>query len=193
MPTQPAAEILAGWPEEAREAAQLVVDTYGEPQEATPSELTWRGVGPWKRIVAQKAFWQHRFPAPHTDSVESFIDYRVPPEMFTPLGQFDGSLMVERTSGEVSARCHDEQANMLALNLMNDMVTGKKTTQEARDYYSKEFLDARRKQPTPYMEKLHFTPAGGSPAGSSPADADQPTLSDQQLEQAQAEGKNAGS
>lgn len=193
MPTQPAAEILAGWPEEAREAAQLVVDTYGEPQEATPSELTWRGAGPWKRIVAQRAFWEHRFPAPHTDSVESFIDYRVPPEMFTALGQFDGSVMVERTSGEVSARCHDEQANMLALNLMNDIVTGKKTTQEARDYYSKEFLDARRKQPTPYMEKLHFTPAGGSPAGSSPADADQPTLSDQQLEQAQAEGKNAGS
>jgi hypothetical protein len=29
--------------------------------------------------------------------------------MFTPLAHFDGSVIVERTAGEVSARCHDEQ------------------------------------------------------------------------------------
>jgi hypothetical protein len=39
------------------------------------------------------------------------IDYRVPPEHFSPLAAFDGSVIVERTAGEVSARCHDEQAN----------------------------------------------------------------------------------
>lgn len=174
-----ASQILSEWPEEASEAARLVIDQYGEPHEATDSELVWHGVGSWKRVVAQRAFWAHEFPAPHTDSVETFIDYKVPPEMFTPLASFDGSVMVERTTGEVSARCHDEQANNLALNLMHDVVTGAKTVDEARYHYAKEFLDARRKQPTPYMEKLHF-----QPGDSSAADPDERVLSDEELEKA---------
>ncbi|MBA2720112.1 MAG: hypothetical protein H0U52_12880 [Chloroflexi bacterium] len=185
MESTSATDIIAAWPEEAREAADLVVKAYGEPHESTESALTWSDVGPWKRVVAQRAFWPHAFPAPHTDSVETFVDYRVPPEMFTPLAQFDGSVMVERTSGEVSARCHDEQANSLALNLMHDIVTGQKTAGEARDYYAAEFLDARRKQPTPYMDKLNFTSASSSAV----ADPDERVLSDEQLTQAEDEGK----
>jgi len=186
MQTQAVSDILAGWPEEAREAAQAVVVAYGEPHEASESALTWNNVGRWKRIVAQRAFWQHTFPAPHTDSVETFVDYRVPPEMYTPVAEFDGSVMIERTTGEVSARCHDEQANSLALNLMHDIVTRKKTVDEARDYYGVEFLNARRKKPTPYMDKLNFTSASDSGA-----DPDERILSDQQLAQAEADGKGS--
>jgi len=176
-------EIIKGWPEESREAAQLVIDSYGEPQEATESLLTWHKVGPWKRVLASKVFFSHEFPAPHFDSVESVIDYRVPPEQFTPLAQFDGSVIVERTAGEVSARCHDEQANFLALNLMHDIITDAKGVEEARAYYAKEFADARRKQPTPYMEGLRFRP------GTDTADPDRRVLSDQDLEQAVKEGE----
>jgi hypothetical protein len=105
---------IEDWPEESREAARLVIKQYGEPDEATETRLTWHRRDPWKRIVASKAFHQHDFPAPHTDSVECFIDYRVPADKATPLVEFDGSVVVERTVGEVSARCHDEQANFLA-------------------------------------------------------------------------------
>ena len=181
--TRKASEIIKGWPEESREAAQLVIDSYGEPHEATESLLTWHDVGPWKRVLASRVFFEHQFPAPHFDSVESVIDYRVPPEQFTPLAQFDGSVIAERTAGEVSARCHDEQANFLALNLAHDIVTGAKGVEEARAYYAKEFLDARRKQPTPYMERLRFQP------GTETTDPDQRVLSDQDLEQAVEEGK----
>ena len=179
--------MIASWPEESREAAQLVIDTYGEADEVTASQLVWHHAGPWKRIVASKVFWQHDFPAPHIDSVESVLDYRVPPEMFTPLAQFDGSVVVERTAGEVSARCHDEQANNLALNLMHDIVTGVKDVQEARDYYAHEFLGYRKKEPTPYMDGLRFTP----PAGGTP-DPDTRVLSDEQLEAAVEEGQAKG-
>ena len=188
MPRPSGSEIISGWPEQSREPAQLVIDKYGEPHEATESALTWHSVGPWKRIVAQKTWWQHDFPAPHEDSVETFIDYRVAPEHFTPLAQYDGSVMVERTTGEVSARCHDEEANTLALNLMHDIVTGEKDVQQARDYYAKEFLDARRKEPTPYMDGLRFEP---QPAGAA-ADPDERVLSDEQLRQAEAEGASKG-
>ena len=179
-----AARHIRDWPEESREAARLVIDQYGEPGEMTDSQLVWHQPGPWKRIVASKDFFTHDFPAPHTDSVESVIDYRVPPEKFSELAEFAGSVIVERTAGEVSARCHDEQANFLALNLMHDIVTGAKTAQEARDYYAREFDDYRRKRPTPYLEGLRFAP-GNSDA----ADPDVRVLSDEDLQAAVAEGE----
>jgi hypothetical protein len=175
---------IENWPEESREAAKLVIQQYGEPDEMSASQLIWHHPGPWKRIVASKTFYQHDFPAPHIDSVESVIDYHVPVEKFSDLAAFDGSVIVERTAGEVSARCHDEQANFLALNLMHDIVTGAKSVQEARDYYAKEFADYRRKLPTPYMEGLHFTPDNRSAA-----DPDRRMLSDNDLARAAQEGK----
>lgn len=187
MESRRGSDIIKDWPEESQEAAQLVVDTYGEPTEATDSVLTWYKVGPWKRVIASKTWFTHDFPAPHNDSVESVIDYQVPTEFFTPLAEFDGSVIVERTAGELSARCHDEQANFLALNCMHDMVTGKKDVAGAQAYYAKEFADARRKAPTPYMEKLHFTP------GTDTTDPGQRALSDEELEQAQNEGEQTDS
>ncbi|WP_162605905.1 SRPBCC family protein [Jiangella aurantiaca] len=183
-----AAGIVEAWPAESQEAARLVIDQYGEPHEATESQLIWHQVGPWKRVVASRAFYQHAFPAPHFDSVESFIDFRVPVEKVSELTAFDGSVMVERTAGEVSARCHDEQANFLALNLMNDIVTGAKTVEQARARYAEEFLDHRRKQPTPYMERLRFSVEPGTTA-----DPDQRVLTDEDLDRAVEEGRTADS
>jgi hypothetical protein len=147
----------------SREAAQLVIDQYGEPDKMMDSQLIWHHPGPWKRIVASKNFFQRDFPAPHTDSVESVIDYRVPPAKFSELAKFDGSIVVERTAGEVSARCHDEQANFLALNLMHDIVTEAKTPQEARNYYAKEFADYRRKKRRHTWSGCTSNPALGRP------------------------------
>lgn len=185
--TTSATAILAEWPELSREAAQLVVDQYGEPHEATSSELRWFEVGPWKRILAQRAYWKHNFPAPHHDSVESVIDYRVPVDKGSDVLAFDGSVVIERTTGELSARCHDEQANSLALNLTHEIVVGIRTVDEARDYYATEFLGARRGDPTPYMDELRFEPARAY-AG----DPDERVLSNEQIEEAKAVGTSAG-
>lgn len=176
-------DIIKEWPDESREAAQLVIDAYGEADESTDSQLIWYDVGPWKRLVASRRYWRHEFPVPHIDSVESFVDYRVPVEKTSSISAFDGSVMIERTSGEVSARCHDEEANRLALNLMHDIVVGSKSVQEARDYYAHEFLSYRRKEPTPYMDELQFSPQPDA------ADPDHRVLSDEQLTEAQREGE----
>jgi hypothetical protein len=95
------------------------------------------------------------------DSVEAFLDYRAPVDKFTPIAQFDGSVTTERTAGEVSARCHDLEANCLALNLMHDLVTGAKSAQEARAYY-KEVLDYRH-------EELERAVEEGEAKGKAPA------------------------
>jgi hypothetical protein len=183
--TMQAKTVIEAWPDESKEAAQLVIDKYGEPHELSDSQLIWYGVGPWKRMIATREFYRHDFPAPHIDAVESVLGYEVPPRLASPLAEFDGSVVVERTAGEVSARCHDEEANNLALNLMHDIVTGAKTVDEAREYYAKEFIDYRRKQPTPYMEKLRISSSDGT------GDPDERVLSDEQLEQAKREGSEA--
>jgi len=183
----PSAKIIEDWPQESREAAQAVIDKYGEPDEATQSLLIWYQRRHWKKIVASKEFYRHDFPMPHTDSVQCFTNYRVPVSKITPIAEFDGSVSVEHTAGEVSARCNDEEANCLALNLMHDIVTGEKSSQEARNYYANEVLSYRRKKPTPYMEDLLF-----SPNGNGTGDPDTRILSDEVLKWAVDEGKQDG-
>ena len=48
-------QVIKNWPDDSREAAELVIDQYGEPHEATHSMLIWHNVGPWKRMVASRA------------------------------------------------------------------------------------------------------------------------------------------
>ena len=67
------------------------------------------------------------------------------------------------------------------------VVTGAKDVLEARSYYAEEFLDARRNKPTPYMEKLHFHPDNGRTG-----DPDRRVVSDEDLEQAARDRKEAG-
>jgi hypothetical protein len=38
---------------------------------------------------------------------------------------FDGSILVDRTRGEVAARCDSEAANVLGLNMVQELVMGK--------------------------------------------------------------------
>jgi hypothetical protein len=182
MDTRNGSRIIQDRPEESREAARLVIDEYGEPAEATPSFLVWYQVGDWKRVIASTAFFNHGFPAPHIDSAAPVTGYQVPVEQLSALAAFDGSVIVERTAGEVSARCHDEEANRLALNLMNDLVTGWKDVDEARAYNAREIVRYRKKEPTPYMDKLHFEP------GIKTAHPDVRVLSDEDLEKAAAGG-----
>jgi hypothetical protein len=108
-------DVIQNWPEESREAAQLVIDEHGEPHEVTDSMLVWHHAGPRERIVATRMFFAHNFPARTSmrSSLLSTTEYRS--RCVSPLAKFDGSVVFERTAGQVSARCHDEQANFLAL------------------------------------------------------------------------------
>jgi hypothetical protein len=154
--TTPGLQRIQTWPEESREAAKLVLEKYGEPDEASDTQLLWQNRGKWKRIVASKAFHRHEFPAPHIDSMECVIDYRVPVDKFTPLAKFDGSVIVECTAGEVSARCHDEEANFLALNLMHDIAAMRywarrvRTGRSTRDQRHVQLCFGRRESRLPY-------------------------------------------
>ena len=178
--------VAQGWPAESRRAAQVLATRYGEPTEACHSTLTWDGPGRWKRIVAHRQPGQHNFPGPHGDRIECFIDFHVPPWRVTDLVRFDGSIVVCRTLGEVSARCHDEETNFLALNLAHDIISGKRSVDDARRYFAHEFLEYLKGTSTPYTNGLRFE------QDSSSGDPDDSILSEDELRRATSEGKKSG-
>lgn len=153
---QSAEEAMREWSDDTRGVAQTAIETYGQPDEVTPTRLIWHEPGPWKEMIATKESAQHHFPMQHTDSLESIIEYQVPADMVSAITAFDGSVTVRRTQGLLSARCHDEQANFLAVNLAHDIVRGVRTVDEARKAYVDAMVDYRAGKPTPYMESLQF-------------------------------------
>ncbi len=149
---------VAGWPMASRDAAMFMMNKYGAPAAISSDMIVWGKTGPWKRTIVYKMEYQHNFPGPHTDVMQQWIDYKAPPAMFDKLAEYDGSVVMERTSGEMSARCDKEGANFLALNLANEVATGKRSVADARKMYGAQVMAMKAGKPAPYMEKLLFTP-----------------------------------
>lgn len=167
-----AEKMIASLPERPRLAALQMMGKYGPPQEGTPEKLIWRNPGPYKRIVVTRQEDPHDFPLPHMDYLQHTIAYRVPADKVDELTKYDGSLTVDRTVGEMSARCDLEGHNILTLNLANDIATGKASPEEARKSFGENVaLDTAGKNP-PYVAALRFEPAKASEA----ADPDQPVI-----------------
>jgi hypothetical protein len=154
--------ITKDWPAMSKQSANLTIDQYGPPNEAIPSRLIWYNNGSWKRTIVYRDEIPHDFPQPHSDVIEQFIDYKVPPEMLGQLAKFDGSVIVERTKGEVSSRCDMEAANIVALNLMNDIVKGKLNAEKAREVLCEVISAYMMNRPAPYAEKLQFDVSSGN-------------------------------
>lgn len=160
---------MAGWSESSRMAAAEAMAAYGMPDEMTATMATWHNSGPFTRTVVYAEAVPHRFPAPHDDVMEQFVDYRVPPAMFDELAMYDGSVMAARTTGELSARCDKIAFNMLALNLAHEIVTGAMTVEQARTTYAEQVVASKAGQPARYTERLLFTPMPGAADPDSPA------------------------
>lgn len=153
--------MLEGWPDVPRKAARTTIERYGPPNEGTPFRLIWYRNGPWKRTEVTRDEIVHNFPTPHTDFITNWIDYRVPPERFADLARFDGSCLLDRTAGEVGARCDTEAANTLTLNLVHEIVTGQRSVDEARGLFAEALSAYTLGRPSPYAERLLFEPPHG--------------------------------
>jgi hypothetical protein len=155
---------IGGWPAKSQEAARFMIDKYGQPNEQTATTLVWYAKGPWKRTILYRDEVPHNFPKPHTDLLEQFIDYRVPVDKYDDLAAYDGSVIVERTKGEISARCDKEEMNFLALNLADEIVRNVRTVQQARAEYARQAMAFMNKQSAPHTTGLHFTVSRGGTA-----------------------------
>lgn len=163
---EPSAEALAwahkhvaAWPEKSRRIAAQLVTKYGPPAEVTERRITWYDNGPWKRTTLYREEVQHNFANPHKDVLEQTIDYRVPVGKIAALAQFDGSVVVNRTRGELSSTSDAEDTNFLALNVADDLIRGDRDVEQARAYYAQIIRAKMIKEPERYLQALQFKPA----------------------------------
>jgi hypothetical protein len=180
------AALLKEWPSAPRKVAQDALQRYGMPNEVSYSRLIWYRNGPWKRTVIVRDEIPHNFPTPHTDFITQSIDYHVPVERLSDLARFDGSVIVDRTAGEVAARCDMEAMNILTLNLMHDIVADRLTVEQAREKYTEEAAAHMLDRAAPYTERLLFDRPGGETA-----DLDESMIGGAMLHQAGEKAKDA--
>jgi len=149
---------LKNWPDASQLAAKEIIIKYGMPDAVTEHVLIWYNNGPWKCTKVFDNESRHLFPASHTDVLEQTIDYKVPLNKFNDLALYNGSITVKRTDGEISTKCERECVNFLAINLANDIATGKKSVGEARIFYASAIKDlVLYDKISPYMQSFQFT------------------------------------
>jgi hypothetical protein len=146
----------SGWPDASALAAKNLLTKYGEPTESTPSMLVWKGIAPFRRITVHREEVVHRFPLLHKDVIEHVVAYKIPADKTDDLTKFDGSILFDRTRGELTARGDDEAMNFVALNLAADIINGKRTADNARIEFGKIAVDFLNGNKSVLTQNLQF-------------------------------------
>lgn len=161
-PSMRAEQVIASWKAMPAEVARTMIKKYGQPQEVTPNRLVWHRNGPWKFSELVNEEIPHRFPMAHTDMLYQSIAYRIDPAHADELLQYDGSVILERTKGEIAARCDKEEANFLAINLAHEIAMGKRSVDDARRFYAESIQTMMKTgKPNEYLQGFRFTPPSG--------------------------------
>jgi hypothetical protein len=147
---------MVGWPKISIGLASDLITQYGLPKDSTTRELTWYDNGPWKRTVLHREEIEHNFPYPHKDVLEQTVNYRVPNGKVADLLKYDGSLVIDRTRGELSVHCNNEESNTLTLNIADDIVKGDRSVEQALAYHAQVIRGVQIGEPETYPYKLRF-------------------------------------
>jgi hypothetical protein len=152
----------ANWPLASTVAIRSLTTKYGLPTSVTDEMVVWTNSGPFKRSVIYKEEVTHQFPKEHSDILQQTIDYRVPKEKIAQLFQFDGSLIVDRTKGELSARNERQEMNILSLNLADRIIRGEVNVEEARREYGRNAEAFAAGSEGPIMTQFFFKAQGNT-------------------------------
>lgn len=148
--------ILENWPGPQKNVAEQMIAKYGFPNEATPTKLFWYNNCLWKRTELTSDHVVHHWPTVHTDFLTQVINYRVPPDKFGDVANFDGSIRLDRINGEAAGRCDSESANVLGLNMVHEIATGKRSWEDARRISQESTVAYNLGRSAPYAERLLF-------------------------------------
>jgi hypothetical protein len=162
VPLDLARQIVSEWPKAPRMTGEKLLEHYGAPDEATPTKLLWYRIGPWSRMELTADELVHNFPTPHTDFLTQYVLHPVPVERVADLVAFDGSVLIDRTRGEIGARCDHEAMNTLTLNLAVEIINGQRSVDDARRMYAETASAFMMGRGAPYAERLLFEPREGA-------------------------------
>lgn len=149
-------EVVVGiWPAPQRAAARALIDKYGHPEQYDSHALAWFNNGIWKRTVVYR---KGPLPGPNRDKqfLQQTVGYIVPADKIAALKKFDKRLEVSQTAGEMTFTSDREATNLLALNLADEIVTGKRTVASARAFFMRTTVLAAAGKSSPYRKDLRF-------------------------------------
>jgi hypothetical protein len=153
---------LATWPEKTRQLAAQLVTKYGAPKDVSDQQISWYKNGPWKRSTLYREEVQHNFANPHKDVLEQVVAYKVLADKLAMLAAFNGSVVVNRTRGEMASISDGEDTNFLALNVADDLIKGERDVEQARTYFAQIIRARMIKEPEGYLQALKFKPSTDS-------------------------------
>lgn len=166
--SQDVREAVGDWPQKQQDLVQEMINKYGEPSGVMASRVVWdEPSSPWDEIIIYRDAVDHDFPISHQDYLEQSVLYEVPADKMDELANFDGSVIIYLTEGRLAARCDQEAANFLALNLAHDIITGEKNVQQARDTYADAVKRMKNGEEVALMQELNFEPMTAERAASS--------------------------
>lgn len=155
-PAESPEAVIARWPPRSRNAAGLLLEKYGRPDQYDRDTLVWFNNGEWKRTIVHRRV-RHADPAVvRTDFVEQTIGYMVPTEKLADLKRFNPRLEASLTAGELTFASESEAKNRLALNLADEIVTGKRGVADARAVYLRTSRLAASGKSSSLLESLQF-------------------------------------
>ena len=148
--------IIRSWPEAERTAAGAMIEKYGKPSQFDHRALVWFNNGRWKRTIVYRNGLHRGGPARGKVFLEQSIGYIIPNDKLAELKRFDRRLDVSPTAGELTFTSDSEATNLLALNLADEIVVGKRSVADARAYFAKTSRLAASGKSSPYLDGLRF-------------------------------------
>ena len=150
-----APSVWDAWPEHSRVLAEAIVARYGTPDVVEASRLSWSGRRPWVALIV----YRDAVDSDRPNGLQQSVSYEVPVRKWRALAAFDRGVEYDPVKRELVARSDSESTNLLALNLADEMIRGRRTAADARDFYDKTLSLAYSGKSSSYTRRLHFVPA----------------------------------
>ncbi len=144
--------IIRDWPRHAKHTAMFMLDKYGAPSQFDRKTLVWFNNGAWKKTIV----FRSPVGGEGRNFLQQSIGYLVPDDKVSELKRFNPNIDVSQTAGELTFTSNSEASNRLALNLADEIVTGKRTAADARGFFRKTSRLAASGKSSPYLEGLMF-------------------------------------
>lgn len=159
---------LAGWPRHSRSLAEALIQKYGPPDDVVASRLSWTRAAPWKEVIV----YRDALACGRPNEFEQSVAYEVPVGKWRELDAFDRGVDYDPVARELVAHTDRETTNLLALNLADDVIRGRRSAAQAREFYDRTAALSAAGKSSAYTRRLLFRPrrsqgdgAGGLPPG----------------------------
>lgn len=134
-------KMLPDWSHETKKAVAFMFQKYGLPTDVSDQSLTWYNNGIWKKTTVYKNPLSLSKPHAHIGMFEQVFAFGK--HAFISVEKIDENAKTDTLTGEITLLNESEELNYLTLNLVADIVSQRKTVQEAQNQYSGMFSQVK--------------------------------------------------